>query len=216
MSEAEAWTYPPTALKPDPNRPVRLIERKGRGLFIQFYDVEGRLHELPLVLAIFPPEFQQLRSQLPLQDFWQVLSQNIKSSEIMVPVDIQDSYIMVPTEIQSLYPGIMKSSFTLLASTTQTASGSGSDVDIGNIRNLDIEIKVTNVSGTSPVLNIYIQGKQTATGDYFDIASYTNITAAGNYRLSISNCPYRIIRVRWEIGGTSPSFTFQVVAEGSV
>jgi len=213
---SEVWTYPPTGFKPDPSKPVRLIERKGQGIFIQYYDVEGRLHELPLVLVMFPPEFNQLKSQLPLTEFWQDLYQIIKSSQIMVPVDIQDSYIMVPTEVQSLYPGIMKSSFTLQASTTQTASGSGSDVDVGNIRNLDIEIKVTSVSGTSPVLNIYIQGKQTGTGDYFDIASYTNITAVGSYRLSLTNVPYRIIRVRWEVSGTSPSFTFQVVAEGSV
>ena len=75
---SEPWTYPPSALKPDPSKPVRIIERKEKGLFLQFYDVEGRLHELPIVLVVFPPEFQELRSQLPLRDFWQTL--NIRHS----------------------------------------------------------------------------------------------------------------------------------------
>lgn len=97
---AEVWTYPPTALRPDPNKPVRIIERKGQGIFIQFYDIEGRLHELPILLVVFPPEFQELRSALPLRDFWQTL--NIRHSEaaIMVPVDVQGSAIMVPIDIQ--------------------------------------------------------------------------------------------------------------------
>jgi len=205
MSEAEAWTYPPTALKPDPNKPVRLIERKGRGLFIQFYDVEGRLHELPIVLVAFPPEFQQLRSQLPLQDFWQVLSQNIKSSEIMVPVDWQ-----------GVAPEAFKASLTLLGSAARTASGNTGDIDILHYRNLDILIDVTSVSGTSPTLDVYIDGKFAAVGKHYPIASVTGITATGQWLLQLRNIPYRYIRVRWVIGGTSPSFTFGVYAEASI
>jgi len=204
MSEAEPWTYPPTALKPDPTKPVRIIERKGQGLFIQFYDVEGRLHELPLVLVIFPPEFQQLRSQLPLQDFWQVLSQNIKSSEIMVPADLQ-----------GITPEAIKASLMLLSSGTRTASGSGPDVDVGAARFLDVEVKVTSVSGTTPTLRVCVQGKQLATDDYRDIACTDTISATGNYFLTIDNVRYRVLRVRWEIGGITPSFTFGVYAEAS-
>ncbi|MEM4847320.1 MAG: hypothetical protein QW794_06155 [Thermosphaera sp.] len=97
----EPWVYPPTALKPDPSKPVRIIERKGQGIFLQFYDVEGRLHELPLVLVVFPPEFQELRSQLPLRDFWQTLSIRHAEAAIMVPVDVQGSAVMVPVDIQA-------------------------------------------------------------------------------------------------------------------
>ncbi|MEM3982560.1 MAG: hypothetical protein QXM71_07580 [Thermofilum sp.] len=98
---SEPWVYPPSALKPDPSKPVRIIERKGQGIFLQFYDVEGRLHELPLVLAVFPPEFQELRSQLPLRDFWQTLSIRHAEAAIMVPTDIQGSAVMVPVDIQA-------------------------------------------------------------------------------------------------------------------
>jgi len=205
MSEAEAWTYPPSGFKPDPNRPVRLIERKGQGLFIQYYDVEGRLHELPIVLVAFPPEFQQLRSQLPLQDFWQVLSQNIKSSEIMVPADLQ-----------GIMPDAIKGYLTLLASGSRTSSGNTGDIDILHYRNLDILIDVTSVSGTSPTLDVYIDGKFTAVGKYYPIASQTGINTTGQWLLQLRNIPYRYIRVRWVIGGTSPSFTFAVYAEASI
>jgi len=205
MSEAEVWTYPPSSLKPDPTKPVRIIERKGQGLFIQFYDVEGRLHELPLVLVIFPPEFQQLRSQLPLQDFWQTLSVNFKSSEIMVPVDWQ-----------GVAPEAVKASLTLLTSGTRTASGATGDIDIQHYRNLDMLIDVTSVSGTSPTLDVYIEGKFTAVGKYYPIASQTGITTTGTWLLQLRNIPYRYIRVRWVIGGTTPSFTFGVYAEASL
>ena len=98
---SEPWIYPPSALKPDPSKPVRIIERKEKGLFLQFYDVEGRLHELPIVLVVFPPEFQELRSQLPLRDFWQTLSIRHAEAAIMVPIDVQGSAIMVPVDIQA-------------------------------------------------------------------------------------------------------------------
>jgi len=201
---SEVWTYPPSGFKPDPSKPVRLIERKGQGLYIQYYDVEGRLHELPLVLTIFPPEFNQLKSQLPLTDFWQILNQNIKSSEIMVPVDVQ-----------GLYTDAFKQSITLQGSTTQKESGSGSDVDIGAARNLRILVKVTSVSGTTPTLKVCVQGKQRVTGDYEDLACTDTISVTGLYYMSITGTPYRVLRVRWEIGGTSPSFTFGVYAEAS-
>lgn len=74
MDHAMEWSYPPADMKPDPNKPVKLIERKGVGLILQFYDVAGRLHELPVSLVMFPQELQELREQLPLKDLWPELS----------------------------------------------------------------------------------------------------------------------------------------------
>jgi len=201
---SEIWSYPPSSFKPDPNRPVRLVETEDGRLLLEFFDTEGRKHKIPVSMVIFPPEFSALKSQLPLQDFWQTLSQNIKSSEIMVPADLQ-----------GITPDAIKTSLTLVASAARTASGNTADIDISHYRNLDILIDVTSVSGTTPTLDIYIEGKFTAVGKYYPIASQTGITATGTWPLQLRNIPYRYIRVRWVIGGTSPSFTFGVYAEAS-
>jgi len=145
-----------------------------------------------------------------------MLNVNTAGADIMQPVDVQGSTIMVPADWQGVAPEAVKSSITLLSSTTQTASGSGSDVDIGAARNLRILVKVTAVSGTSPTLRVCVQGKQRATGDYEDLVCTDTISATGLYYMSITNTPYRVLRVRWEIGGTSPSFTFGVYAEASL
>jgi len=70
---SEVWSYPPTGFKPDPSKPARLIETEDGKLLLEFFDVEGRRHRIPLVMAIFPPEFSALKDQLPLTDFWQVI-----------------------------------------------------------------------------------------------------------------------------------------------
>jgi len=145
-----------------------------------------------------------------------MLNVNTAGADIMQPVDVQGSAIMVPVDWQGVAPETVKASMTLLASGTRTSSDNTSDIDILYYRNLDILIDVTAVSGTSPTLDVYIDGKFTAVGKYYPIASQTGITATGQWLLQLRNIPYRYIRVRWAIGGTSPSFTFGVYAEASL
>ena len=72
---------------------------------------------------------------------------------------------------------------------------------------------MTSVSGTSPTLDVYIEGKYDQTGDYEVLLQRTGVTANGNYFMGqIDNLVFRNIRVRWVIGGTSPSFNFTVTA----
>jgi hypothetical protein len=126
---------------------------------------------------------------------------SIATSEIMVPVDMQARY---------------KSPGLTLFSGTVTSSGNTADIDLSLYSILEIEIKVTSVGGTTPTLNVYIEGKFEATGDYKVLASQTDITSTGIWFLTINPLVFRFIRVRWLVGGTSPSFTFTVVAQAMV
>jgi hypothetical protein len=126
---------------------------------------------------------------------------SVATSEIMVPVDLQARY---------------KSPGLTLFSGTVTASGSTADIDVSLYSVIEIEVKVTSVGGTTPTLDVYIEGKFEATGDYKVLASVTGITSTGIWFLVINPLVFRYIRVRWVVTGTSPSFTFTVAAQAMV
>jgi len=122
---------------------------------------------------------------------------------------IRDAAIDVPTAIQKRF----KDSLTLFSGTT-TASGNTADIDVSRYSSIELILKVTAVSGTSPVLSVYIEGKFTATNDYKTLVYQENISSTGIWFFTISQLAFRYIRVRWVVGGTSPSFTFTVAGEG--
>jgi len=163
---SEPWIYPPTALKPDPSKPVRIIERKGQGIFLQFYDVEGRLHELPLVLVVFPPEFQELRSQLPLRDFWQTLSIRHAEAAIMVPVDIQGAAVNVPIS-HAVRPRELVASFT--TPLAANASRATTAIDMLNYTKLYVTV-FADQAGT-----LYIE--QSPDGGNWDVTESISVSA---------------------------------------
>jgi len=102
-------------------------------------------------------------------------------------------------------------SITLASSSARTSSGSGSDVDLSMYYEGNIFIDVTAVSGTNPILNIYLEEKNQGSNKYRTLWSKLNINAVGTY---FNDTPIKLLsknyRVRWEISGTSPSFTFAV------
>jgi hypothetical protein len=122
-----------------------------------------------------------------------------------------DSYSNLKIGIQA----VLKSKMTLFSGTV-TASGNTADIDLSNFTVLEIALKVTAVSGTNPVLSVYIEGKFEDTGDYKPLVYVENITSTGIWFLTITKLAFRYIRVKWIVGGTSPSFTFTVVAQMSV
>lgn len=103
-----------------------------------------------------------------------------------------------------------------LFSGTVSSSGATSDIDASTYSALELELKVTSVSGTSPTLDVYVEGKFEATGDYKPLASQTGITSTGTWFFTIDPLRFKRIRVRWVVGGTNPRFTFAVVAEAVV
>jgi hypothetical protein len=130
----------------------------------------------------------------------------------MLRVSIAAAAIITPVDLQAR----LKSPGMTLFSGTVTASGSTADIDISIYSILEIEIKVTSVGGTSPTLDVYIEGKFEATGDYKVLASQTGITTTGVWFLVINPLVFRFIRVRWVVGGTSPSFTVTIAAQAMV
>ena len=130
----------------------------------------------------------------------------------LLRVRVEESTIAVPVDMQARY----KSPGLTLFSGTVTSSGNTADIDVSPYSILEIEIKVTGVSGTTPTLDVYVEGRFEATGDYKVLASQTGITSTGIWFLVINPLAFRFIRVRWLVGGVSPSFTFTVVAQAMV
>jgi hypothetical protein len=114
--------------------------------------------------------------------------------------------------IYSYLYGRYKSGVSVYSGTV-TSSGNGSDVNVSQFSVVEVEVKVTSVSGTNPTLDVYIEGKFENTGDYKVLASQTGITTTGTWFFTINPCAFRYIRARWVVGGTSPSFTFRVDAQ---
>jgi len=131
-----------------------------------------------------------------------------KDSSGNIKVDIANYEAMSPSDIQAVYKDK-----AVLYSGTVTANGSTGDIDVSNFSVLEIELKVTSVSGTSPTLSVYIEGKFEDTGDYKPLVYQEFITSTGTWFFTITKLAFRYIRVRWVVGGTSPSFTFGVYAQ---
>jgi hypothetical protein len=109
--------------------------------------------------------------------------------------------------------GNTKANLGNLHSSTRTSSGNTGDIDVSNFRSIRFLLKVTSVSGTSPTLDVYIEGKYDQTNDYEVLLQRTGVNANGNYFMGqVDNLVFRNIRIRWVIGGTSPSFNFTVTA----
>jgi len=124
---------------------------------------------------------------------------------------VRDVEVVLPVDIQYRY----KESLTLFSGTA-TASGNTADIDVSRYSSIELILKVTAVSGTSPVLSVYIEGKFTATNDYKPLVYQENIGSTGIWFFTISQLAFRYVRVRWVVGGTSPSFTFTVAGEAMV
>jgi len=125
-----------------------------------------------------------------------------------------NSEIIQPVEPQSHWAEAV----TLLASGARTASGEGDDVDIGRFIVAELCIDVTEVSGTfasGEGLRVIVEGKDEVSGKYkviYDSYDKTGgmITSPTTLWEPITDLAFRLLRVRWEISGTDPSFTFSV------
>ena len=116
---------------------------------------------------------------------------------------------------------------TLLASAARTADGTSSTQTNTNARGVVFTINVTAVSGTSPEMSFTINFIDPVTGNPTYVGNSSNITATGTYNfivypannvsslggenLGIIGSPIpRDWQLAYNMGGTSPSFTFSV------
>jgi hypothetical protein len=131
-------------------------------------------------------------------------------ADLLLSIVLKNSMIKLPTDVQDHW----QESVALAASAARTSSGNTADIDIGRFLYGVVTLDVTAVSGTTPTLDVYVEYKDQVSGKYIPIWSQTGISAVGTWTSDILTLPHKYVRVRWVIGGTSPSFTFSVGMEG--
>ncbi len=102
---------------------------------------------------------------------------------------------------------------TLQSSTTQTTSGTGPTIDVSGyaITSLDLDLIITAVSGTTPSMTVVLQDSPDGI-NWVTYQTFTAQTAPGTTEIQTNNPPNHFLRVTWTITGTTPSFTFSLVA----
>lgn len=101
--------------------------------------------------------------------------------------------------------------FVAVASAARTASGNqtfGTQDSSGKA--LRIQLDVTAASGTTPTLDVVIEDTLDGVNWNAVGAAFTQRTAPGRQVIDIQGLFHGQMRVRWTIGGTTPSFTFSV------
>ena len=107
----------------------------------------------------------------------------------------------------------MSATLLALASQAYTASGVSNNVSVAQLTELELNLVVTAVSGTTPSMTIFVEG-QDDEGNWFTLYSPAAITATGDTEQSIGPALQTdvvvppVVRLRWAITGTTPSFTF--------
>jgi hypothetical protein len=99
---------------------------------------------------------------------------------------------------------------TPVASAARTTTGnSGILTNFGSFKTIRAQLDVTAASGTTPTLDVVIE--DTLDGVNFNtIGTFTQRTSAGRQVIDITTPFSDSVRIRWTIGGTTPSFTFSV------
>lgn len=110
---------------------------------------------------------------------------------------------------------------TLLASAARTASGNSPDLTAYNGAKLAVYLDVTAASGTSPTLDVTVKAKDPASGKYFLIGTFAQMTGIASAAIFIGGgadveFATRTYRIEYVIAGTTPSFTFSVGSSISV
>jgi hypothetical protein len=97
-----------------------------------------------------------------------------------------------------------------------TANGKSSTYDVWSYKQLDVTIYVSAVSGTSPTITFYVDVLDSL-GNVIKSYAGSTLSAVGSDYITITGTTIgRYVRVRWVVGGTSPSFTVNVELVGKV
>jgi hypothetical protein len=106
---------------------------------------------------------------------------------------------------------IPASTVTLLASGARTATAAGTAVTgFAAARQLVLQLQVTAASGTAPTLDVVVQDTVDGT-NYNTIATFTQKNGAAREVIRVTTAFTDNLRVNYEIGGVTPSFTFNVI-----
>jgi hypothetical protein len=94
-----------------------------------------------------------------------------------------------------------------------TSANSGPLSGFGDWSKFRAQLNVSAASGTTPTLDVVIEDTVDGT-NWNTVATFTQKTAVGVQAVDITGLFTDQIRVRWTIGGTTPSFTFDVKLYG--
>lgn len=109
----------------------------------------------------------------------------------------------------------MKYSLPLAESAARTSTANGSSFDASFIRGTAaFVLDVTAQSGTTPTLDVDIEGYDPLSGKWSVIASFTQVGAATGTERITAVLPEGNIRAAWTLGGGTPNYTFTVSAIG--
>jgi len=112
----------------------------------------------------------------------------------------------------------------LVTLTAAATGGNSTDQTNYNGRGLKLVVNATAVTGTTPVLTVTVQGKDAASGAYYNILTSANITATGatvltvypgaatTANVSLPDVLPRTWRVLYTVTGTTPAFTATIGA----
>jgi hypothetical protein len=101
---------------------------------------------------------------------------------------------------------------TLVASAARTTTGnSGVLTGFGPVKTLRLALNVSAASGTTPTLDVVVEDTLDGT-NFFTIGGFTQKSGVTAEAINITTPFGDSVRIRWTIGGTTPSFTFDVRA----
>lgn len=93
-------------------------------------------------------------------------------------------------------------------STAHTATGQTSGQDVSTYGEALLLIDVTAVAGTSPTCQFYVDTYDNQSAKWFQLpVTISSVTAVSQVVVPLTNFGEQI-RLRYTLGGTSPSFTF--------
>ena len=92
----------------------------------------------------------------------------------------------------------------------ETVDGNSDDVNVREQSGpFSFVLDVTAQSGTTPTLDVDIEGKCPVSGKYVVLGSFTQVgDALSTQKVDISEIAFATIRAAWDLEGTTPSYTF--------
>lgn len=102
---------------------------------------------------------------------------------------------------------------------TATATGNSREYpELGAFSKAIFTLDVSAASGTTPTLDVTIQGLDVLSGKWRIVVTFPQQTAASpasplannSTLFQSANIDYQVYRAVWTIGGTTPSFTFSI------
>lgn len=106
----------------------------------------------------------------------------------------------------------MGKTVVVLPSAARTVSGNTGQIDaVEDARALRVQVEVTAFAGTSPTLDVVLEDSVDGV-NWNPLATFARATGATREVLNVTGLFARQVRCRYEVGGTSPSFTFAVIA----